>query len=283
VIGFWRAFKGELYLLRCRRSVRRAHILVLLVAVFHVIGSYFLLQAQAGVQDINPEDMAGWNFWPRLAASARAAMYFVEVVVLALIAGSFPAEISDGVVRDPMVRRISRVALTFARLVSAMILPLTLYGVAIAGSWLTAAAFFDPGPILEEGDILLDEADVKEPILLALAHGLPPIFALGAFAVALSVAFRKGVVAVGVGLGFLLSARILQEPLGAKAPWFFADTLAGMGPDSFLEQAAGFSLGFGNYYPESFNDIVDLGWYASLPSLAAFMIAAVLLFRRRSL
>ena len=112
---------------------------------------------------------------------------------------------------------------------------------------------------------------------------MPAILALGAFAVALSVAFRKGVVAVGVGLGIVLSARILHEPLGESAPWFFADTLAGLGPDSFLEQAAGFSLGLSNYYPESFDAVVAKGWYAPLPTLAAFIIAALLLFRRRSL
>jgi len=148
---------------------------------------------------------------------------------------------------------------------------------------MTSAALFDGGPILDEGDIIFDEIDVKEPIQLALLHGVPAILALGAFAVALSVAFRKGVVAVGVGLGIVLSARILHEPLGESAPWFFADTLAGLGPDSFLEQAAGFSLGLSNYYPESFDAVVAKGWYAPLPTLAAFIIAALLLFRRRSL
>ncbi len=281
--GFWRAFRGELYLLRSRRSIRRAHLLVAVVAILHVVGSFFLLKAQAGMEGVEPADLAGWNFWPRIAAGARAAMYFVEVVVLALIAGSFPTEIAGGVVRDPLVRRISRPALTLARSFAALILPLTLYATAVAFAWMTSAALFDPGPILDEGDIILDEIDVKEPVQLALLHGLPAIFALGAFAVALSVAFRKGVVAVGVGLGLVLSARILHEPLGEKAPWFFADTLAGLGPDSFLEQAAGFALGFGNYYPESFNDVVDKGWYAPLPTLAAFIIAALILFRRRSL
>ncbi len=122
--GFLRALRGELFLLRSRRSIRRAHIMVALVAVLHVIGSYFILQAQAGVDDLKPEDIAGWNFWPRVAASSKAAMYFVEVVVLALIAGSFPSEISGGVARDPLVRRISRPALTVARSLAAMILPL---------------------------------------------------------------------------------------------------------------------------------------------------------------
>jgi hypothetical protein len=281
--GFLRALKGELYLLRSRRSIRRAHFLVAIVAILHVVGSYFILQAQAGVEDLKPEDIAGWNFWPRVAASSRAAMYFVEVVVLALIAGSFPSEISGGVARDPLVRRISRPALTVARSLAAMVLPLTLYGVAVGFAWMTSAALFDGGPILDEGDIIFEEEDVAKPVKLALLHGVPAILALGAFAVALSVAFRKGVVAVGVGLGIVLSARILHEPLGESAPWFFADTLAGLGPDSFLEQAAGFSLGLSNYYPESFDAVVAKGWYAPLPTLAAFIIAALLLFRRRSL
>ena len=101
--GFLRAFQGELYLLSHRSSVRRAHLLVVVVAVLHVLGSMWLLQAEARLDDIRADTLAAWNFWPRWAAGSRAAMYFVELLVLALIAGSFPREISGGVVRDPAV------------------------------------------------------------------------------------------------------------------------------------------------------------------------------------
>ena len=138
-------------------------------------------------------------------------------------------------------------------------------------------------PVVEDGDILLDEAEILEPVMMALVHGLPAALALGAFACLLSVAFHRGVVASGVGLGVVLATGIFHEAMGDAAPLWFADTLAGFGPDSFLEQAAGFSQGMLNYYPESFNAVVETGWWAPLYALVISVCAAILVFRRRSL
>lgn len=281
--GFLRALRGELYLLTHRSSIRRAHLLVAVVAILHVLGSMWLLRLDAGMQDVRPEDLAAWNLWPRLAAGSRAAMYFVELLVLALIAGSFPREISGGVVRDPATRRISRGSLLLARGIGALILPVSLYLTAVFAALLPSWLLFDAGPVMEEGDILLDEVDILEPVVLSLVHGLPAVIALGAFACLLSVIFHRGVVATGVGLGIVLATGIFHDTLGESAPLWFADTLAGFGPDSFLEQSAGFSQGLLNFYPESFNAVVSTGWWAPIPALLLSLYAALLVFRRRAL
>lgn len=281
--GFTRALRGELFLLTYRSSIRRAHLLVAVVAVLHVLGSMWMLRLEAGLQDVRPEDLAAWNFWPRLAEGTRAAMYFVELLVLALVAGSFPREIAAGVVRDPVTRQISRPALMGARVVGALLLPASLYLTAILGALLPTWLLFDRGPVVEDGDILLDEVEILEPVVHALVHGLPAVLALGAFACLLSVVFQRGVVATGVGLGVVLATGVFHEALGDAAPLWFADTLAGFGPDSFLEQAAGFSQGLLNYYPESFNAVVTAGWWAPWPALALAAYLGLLVFRRRAL
>ena len=281
--GFLRAFQGELFLLSHRSSVRRAHLLVVVVAVLHVLGSMWLLQAEAQLDDIRADTLAAWNFWPRWAAGSRAAMYFVELLVLALIAGSFPREISGGVVRDPATRGISRTALMTARTLGALLLPCSLYLTAAVAAFVPSWLLFDMGPVVEDGDILLDELEIQEPVVLAMLHGFPAIVALGAFACLLSVVFQRGVVASGVGLGVVFATGIFHESLGDAAPLWFADTLAGFGPDSFLEQAAGFSQGLLDYYPESFDAVVATGWWAPLPALFLSAYAALLVFRRRAL
>ena len=281
--GFVRALRGELYLLSHRSSIRRAHLLVAVVAILHVMGSMWMLQVEARLEDIRADQLAAWNFWPRLAAGTRAAMYFVELLVLALIAGSFPREIAGGVARDPATRRISRGALLGARAIGALLLPFSLYLTAVLAAALPCWLLFDRGPVVEDGDILLDEVEILEPVVLALVHGLPSVLALGAFACLLSVIFHRGVVASGVGLGIVLATEVFHEALGDAAPLWFADTLAGFGPDSFLEQAAGFSQGLLNFYPESFNVVVAAGWWAPLPALTLSVYAALLVFRRRSL
>ncbi|MCH2101302.1 MAG: hypothetical protein MK209_05220 [Planctomycetes bacterium] len=281
--GFARALRGELYLLTRRSSVRRAHLLVVVVAILHVMGSMWVLQVEAGLEGIPADELAAWNFWPRLAAGARAAMYFVELLVLALIAGSFPREIAGGVTRDPATRRISRRALLGARAIGALLLSFSLYGTAVLAAAFPSYLLFDRGPVMEDGDILLEELEILEPVVMALVHGLPSVLALGAFACLLSVAFHRGVVASGVGLGMVLATGIFHEAFGDAAPLWFADTLAGFGPDSFLEQAAGFSQGLLNFYPESFNAVVDTGWWSPLPALVLSVYAALFIFHRRAL
>jgi len=282
--GFLRAFRGELYLYTHRRSVRRAHLLVAIVAIVHVLGWMLILKGQASVDDLAPELVEGWNFWPRFAASCRAALYLVELLVIALVAGSFPSEIKHGVTRDPVTRGISRGAYAAARGCSAVLLPASLYVVAVVCSAMTAWIFFDAGPLLDQdGTVHMDEAAIMQPVVLAVLHGLPAMLALSGFACLLSVVFQRGVVAAAAGVGVLLGTDMFHEALGDAAPLWFADTLPGFGPDSFLEQAAGFARGLQNYYPESFDAVVATGWWAPLPVFVLSFYVTILVFRRRAL
>lgn len=282
--GFLRALQGELYLLTRRSSVRRAHLLVFAVAVLHVVGSIAWLHLQAAQQEVRPEQLADWNLWPRLAAGARTALYFVELLVLALIAGGLPREIAAGVAREPLTRRISRRAFAGARVLASVLLATSLYLTAVASALLASWLLFDAGPVVDvDGMILFDEVDVMEPVVEALVHGLPSVLALACFACLLSVALARGVLAVGVGLGIVLATGVFRELLGEAAPFWFADTLPGFGPDSFLEQAAGFARGLANYYPQSYDQIATIGWWAPWPVVVLAGWASVLVFRRRAL
>lgn len=281
--GFARALRGELYLLTHRRSVRRAFLFIALVGLVYVLGSMAILKATAGSQDLAPEQLAAWNFWPQWAAASRAALYFVELLILAHVAGSLPREVAAGVTRDPVTRRISRRSFVLARSLGALLYATGLYLVAVAAAFVPSWLLFDAGPVVEDGDILLDEVEILEPVVLALLHGLPAVLALAAFAALLSVACTRGVVASGIGLGAVLATGIFHDALGSFAPFLFLDTLPGFGPDSFLEQAGGFAQGLLNYYPESFNTVVAAGWWAPIPALVVAVYATLLVFRRRAL
>lgn len=283
MMGFGRALRGELYLLRKRRTVRWMHLGVFFMAALFVAGSRLKLGLLHEVGAGGPENVGAWNFWPQFGEGVRAGMFLVEIAILLLLAGGLPREIRSGAIRDPLSRGISRSAYTSARCFIGLILPLTLYAFVLCGAALSAALFFDAGEIMEDGEVLLSiqEDKVAHHLYRSMLHAVAPLLALGLFSVWMSTAFRTGVAAVGVGLGVMLAPTLLQSVLGDRAPWLFTDLLPALGPDSFLERTAGFAAGFSDAYPLEFDEVVKLGWITPWPALLLAGVCAILMFRRK--
>ena len=284
MIGFTRALRGELYLLRKRRNLRWMHVGVFVLAALFVVGGRLKLELLKAAGSGGPDAVGAWNFWPQFGGGVRGGLFLVEIAVLLLLAGGLPREIRSGAVRDPLSRGISRHAFTASRLLVALILPLTLYACAMAGAAGMAAILFDAGDIMEDGQVLLSIEDDQVAAFLfrSFWHGIPPLLALGVFSVCMSTAFRTGVAAVGVGLGVVLAPTLLQDVLGDRAPWLFTDLLPALGPDSYLARTSTYAAGYGDAYPVEFDEIVKLGWITPWPALAVAAVAALCLFRRKA-
>ncbi len=272
--GFGRALHGEIYLWTRKRS----WLLALLGCAALGAGRVLL-----GRLLTSPTD-AAWNFWPQFAAGARTGFFLAELMTVVLFASALPREIAAGAARDPLVRGLSRAAFMAARACIGLLLPLSLVAGALVGAGGAAALCFDAGDIVEDGEVLLSVADEHLVGHLggAIVHGLPPLLALSAVALALSVLCRHAVVAVGAGLGLVLLPLFLHDTLGAAAPWLFPDTLAGLGADSYLDRIAQFARGYVSAFPETFDATIRTGWIAPWPALILGWALALLLFRRRA-
>lgn len=281
--GFLRALRGEFYLLRHRRSPRWMHLLAFLAAVLYVLGSRLSLGILEAAGGGGPGEVGAWNFWPQFGSATRGGLFVVEIAILLLVAGGLPREAASGAVRDPLSRGLSRTQLLLARAVVALVMPVTLFLAALAGAALSASLLFDAGDIMVGGEVLfaIDEEGIDRLLYHAMLHALPALWALALVALALSTVFRHGVAAVGVGLAVMLSPTLLHGTLGEKAPWFFADVLPAMGPDSFLKEASDRAAGFSDAYPTSFDAIVHAGWLSPWPVMVVAGIWAVLQFRRK--
>lgn len=144
--GFLRALRGEVYVWSRRRSVRFAVFFIFLAAAAGVLagGAWQLLRTGGG------EPLPG-NFWPRFAQGARLGLVLAEVLSLLVLSVSLPREVGLGAARDPLVRHISRPAFLLARSLVALLLPLFLGLVALAGAGLSARLLYAPGPVLAAG------------------------------------------------------------------------------------------------------------------------------------
>lgn len=283
MIGLWRSLRGELYLLRHRRSVLWMHVGVFLLAALYVAGARIKLEIVKAAGGGGIGEVAAWNFWPQFGDGTRAGLFLVEIATLIFLAGGLPREISSGAVRDPLARRISRSAFAVSRCVVAIILPLTLFVCAIAGSAGCSALLFDAGDIMSGGEVLfgIEEEGIDLLLYKSMAHAILPLLALAMFSVWMSTAFRHGVAGVGVGLAVMLAPSLLHETMGEKAPWLFSDVLPAMGQDSFLKEANERAAGNADAYPYSFDEIVQIGWISPLPAVALSLVFALLMFRRK--
>lgn len=274
--GFGRALAGEVYAWTHKRSWLWSLIGCAALGAGRVVLGRLLAA---------PED-AAWNFYPQFASGARSAFFLAELLTIVLLASALPREAAAGAARDPLVRGIARSAWIAARACVGLLLPLTFIAAGLLGAGGAAAALFDAGDVIENGDVLLaaDDHDVALAATLtrAILHGLPPLLALAAVALALAAAARHAVIAVGAGLALLLAPLVLHDALGDAAPWFFPDVLAGLGADSYLERVAQFARGYVDAYPETFDAVVATGWVSPLPALILGWAAAMLLFRRRA-
>jgi len=281
VKGFLRALRGELYLWSVKRSVRWAHLAVVGLAAGTVVWGRVLLGIRQGLGGGGPGEAANWNYWPQFTDGARVGFFLVEVLTLIMIGGSLPREVGLGAARDPLVRGIARPAFVAARSCIAALLPLSLAACALLASAGAASLLFDGGDILEDGDVLLEAEELVPHVFRSIRHGLPPLLALGAVALWLSVVSRHAVIAVGSGLVLVLAPRFLHDAFGDAARWVFPNSLAGLGVDSYLAHVATWAQGYSDAMPMTFDAVISAGWIAPWPAVGLAWIGAILCFLRR--
>ncbi len=283
--SFARSLNGELYLFTRRRSIRIAHVMVLLLSMIVVVVNRGALFAFASLNGVEPSELAANNFWPQWASAVHVSMYVVELTVVLLVAGSLPHEVSTAAVRDPLSRNISRTVFILSRTVVAVLLPLTLYASTLFGAALSSFLLFDGGDIIEEGQVLLEISTdgVDTAIFKSMLHAILPLLTLGALASAFGALFRRGVVAAGGSFLAILLPTMLYSNHQEKMPYYFADFLPAFGPDSFLERSSQFAAGFADAYPYEYDNIAKIGWYSPAPILLLSVVFAIFVFKRRSL
>jgi hypothetical protein len=278
--AFLRALRGELYVWSHRRPLRWAHLAVFAHAFLYACVMRLVLGLRLGDEG-GFGSVGEWNYWPQFVGAARSALFLAELLIAVVVASSLAREIDSGAVRDPLARRLSRGTLLGAKAVVALLLPLTLYACAVGGAAAGAGLLFESGDSIEDGIVRFEEAaDIIPVVQEALWHGILPLMALAATALACSALFARVTLSVGVTLGILLTPTLFRGMLGERAAWLYADVLPAFGPDSYLQVAARWSAGYNDAYPASFDRVVAVGWLS--PPIAVGVFLAVALFRVRS-
>lgn len=280
--SFSRAFHGEIYTTLHRRGVQLAHLAVCLVAALQVGVARLRLGLQHAQGGPAPGESVAWNAWARFAEGSRIGLLVAELLTIVLLANTLPREAEWGVVRDPLARRISRGMLILAKVSVALLLPLSLALAAVAGAWFSSHGLFEAGPAIEDGWLLVQEEEIVLELRLALFHGIASLMALGVFAILISSRLVGVASAITAALTLVLFAALFKSGRGTWSDHLFTSTLPGLGPLSFLKEAAKYAEGASDAMRPG-DGIPLSSWWTPFPQAGIAIAASLLFFRRRRL
>lgn len=219
------------------------------------------------------------NAYPPFAAGVAVGLGTAAVLLLAYGAVTIAGERDSGTMRAALVRPVSRGAYVLGKVVVGVLLAVAALPAILAASALAAGAFYDFGPIVDQGFPIWSAAEVRHEVVRGVSAGALAVLAVFAFGVLVSSLARSaGPALVAAMLGYLLFDA-LKGILGRASEYVFATFAPSLVDRSYLGEVAKFAQGYSDagYGPGT--------WTRNLVvppvQAVAFVLVAILATRRR--
>lgn len=287
--GTLRVLGAEWYRLARSRTLHVAALFVAAVSALRVHGELVLVRAghASAVQKAlsrgaaPPADPGPGNAYAPWVEGWLSGLTVGTLLLLVLAARGLAADREAGVLRLARTRSASRAALVLGRWLLGLPLVLGLVAVTGLASWLTAAALFEFGDLVEHGYTILTAAELDAELARAVGAALPPLFALWSFGLALSALIRSPTAAVGACLAAYLGFDLFKAVLGEGQWWIFASFAPSFVDGSALHEMAGVARGLSDMgYGEA---LMMMNWTLPLPQALLLGLVAWLATSRRAL
>ena len=280
--GTLRIFRAELYRTLRAPGTWAALAFVVLVAALRVLAARAAEateRAQALAAGRSIAGLESGRGWSPFVDGWRAALAVATLLLLIHAARSIAADRESGVARLALTRSATRAALVLGRVMLAPFLVLTLFVASGLAALFTARAFYDFGPLVEEGFELWSAAELRGELTVAALAAVPPLCATYAFGLLVSVLCRSAVGAVGAALASFLAFDLFKEVLGAARDWVFAAFVPSFVDRSALSEMAGVARGFSDAgYSEA---LLNMNLWLPWPEALVMVVLACLWLARK--
>ena len=287
--GTWLTLRAEAFRLRRSRSTWLALTFLILVSAARVFAARVaegVARAEAlagGRLAAAGEESAGLasgRGWAPLVDGWRTGLSAATLLLLLHAARTIAADRESGVLRLALTRSASRGAVVLARALLALLLLVAAFFACGLGAFAAAAAFFDFGPLVEDGYEFLTTAELRGELTVAALAALPPLIATYSFGLLVSAANRSAAASVGVALSLFLSFDLFKEALGEAQYWVFASFVPSFVDGSALREMSGLARGFSDAgFP---SEILHRNMLLPWPQAAVFVALACWIVARRS-
>jgi len=283
VNGFVAALKAELYVTLRSTSAR---LVLFLPAIIVTVRAIVVKLSETGQEARDAllgqgATTTSNNAWGPLVDSFSTGLTLLSLSLVAYAAWTFANDRDTGALRHVLIRRVSRMGLVLAKLLTVFLLALATLGLMSAAIGIITAMLWDFGPVVEDGYELISSAEIRTEVALGLRLAIIPLPAALAFGLLVSVLAQSATQAVTSALGITLAMDIFKGVLGERAYYLYASFQPSLIDQSYLQDVSRLVRGYSDVMID--NRVLQLNEWVPFPEALMFIVLALLIVRRKTL
>ena len=283
--GFAIALKSELFIARHTFSSK---LIVLAPAVLAVLQTLLEWITEAGAATRNNllsnptfDDIVNLNAYGHFVDGMKTGLTVLGLILVAQAAYSFSYDRDTGMIRHILIRRASKPALIFAKLLQINLIGLISILLLIITTYVTSSLLWEFGAIVEDGFELISEEEILAEIATGLRLAIMPLPAAIAFGLLVSVIAQSATQAITTALGITLAIDIFKSMLGDYADYVYARFQPSLIDASYLQDVSRIVRGYSDVMINE--SVLQLNLWMPIPTLIIFVGLTMIFIHKKSI
>ena len=283
--GFAIALKSELFIARHTFSSK---LIVLAPAVLAVLQTLLEWITEAGAATRNNllsnptfDDIVNLNAYGHFVDGMKTGLTVLGLLLVAQAAYSFSYDRDTGMLRHILIRRASKPALIFAKLLQINLIGLISILLLIITTYVTSSLLWEFGAIVEDGFELISEEEILAEIATGLQLAIIPLPAAIAFGLLVSVIAQSATQAITTALGITLAIDIFKSMLGDYADYVYARFQPSLIDASYLQDVSRIVRGYSDVMINE--GVLQLNLWMPIPTLIIFVGLIMIFIHKKSI
>ena len=283
--GFAIALKSELFIARHTFSSK---LIVLAPAVLAVLQTLLEWITETGAATRNNllsnptfDDIVNLNAYGHFVDGMKTGLTVLGLILVAQAAYSFSYDRDTGMLRHILIRRASKPALIFAKLLQINLIGLISILLLIITTYVTSSLLWEFGAIVEDGFELISEEEILAEIATGLQLAIIPLPAAIAFGLLVSVIAQSATQAITTALGITLAIDIFKSMLGDYADYVYARFQPSLIDASYLQDVSRIVRGYSDVMINE--GVLQLNLWMPIPTLIIFVGLTMIFIHNKSI
>ena len=283
--GFAIALKSELFIARHTFSSK---LIVLAPAVLAVLQTLLEWITEAGAATRNNllsnptfNDIVNLNAYGHFVDGMKTGLTVLGLILVAQAAYSFSYDRDTGMIRHILIRRASKPALIFAKLLQINLIGLISILLLTITTYVTSSLLWEFGAIVEDGFELISEEEILAEISTGLRLAIIPLPAAIAFGLLVSVIAQSATQAITTALGITLAIDIFKSMLGDYADYVYARFQPSLIDASYLQDVSRIVRGYSDVMINE--SVLQLNLWMPIPTLIIFVGLTMIFIHKKSI
>ena len=283
--GFAVALKSELFIARHTFSSKLIVLAPALLAVLQTLLEWITEAGAATRNNLlsNPtfDDIVNLNAYGHFVDGMKTGLTVLGLILVAQAAYSFSYDRDTGMIRHILIRRASKPALIFAKLLQINLIGLISILLLIITTYVTSSLLWEFGAIVEDGFELISEEEILAEIATGLQLAIIPLPAAIAFGLLVSVIAQSATQAITTALGITLAIDIFKSMLGDYADYVYARFQPSLIDASYLQDVSRIVRGYSDVMINE--SVLQLNLWMPIPTLIIFVGLTMIFIHKKSI